>query len=133
MTAHTDIHSLFEIWNEALKSGNPENVAALYAPDAILLPTVSNQVRHNTSEIVDYFTHFLLNKPTGRILESNVRIFGDHAINSGIYEFALCPTDKPTSVIQARFTFVYRRNGDDWQIVEHHSSKMPEGERINAN
>ncbi len=126
MTAHTTIHSLFDQWNEALKSGYPENVAALYAPDAILLPTVSNQVRHNSSEIADYFAHFLLSRPTGKILESNVRIFGDHAINSGVYEFTLSPVDKPSSVIQARFTFVYRKTGEEWQIVEHHSSRMPE-------
>jgi uncharacterized protein (TIGR02246 family) len=126
MTAHTIINSLFDLWNEALISGDAENVATLYASDAILLPTVSNQVRHNTTEIADYFAHFLLSKPTGKILESNVRVFGDHAINSGIYEFTLTPEDKPTSVIQARFTFVYRKTGDDWRIVEHHSSKMPE-------
>lgn len=126
MTAHSTIHSLFDLWNEALRSGNAANVAILYAPDAILLPTVSNQVRHNTSEIADYFAHFLLDKPSGKILESNVRIFGDHAINSGIYEFILSPVNKPVSVIQARFTFVYQKTGEEWRIVEHHSSKMPE-------
>jgi uncharacterized protein (TIGR02246 family) len=35
----------FDRWNEALQTGDPEAVAALYMPDAVLLPTVSNQVR----------------------------------------------------------------------------------------
>lgn len=29
-----------------MQTGNPEVVADLYAPDGVLLPTVSNQVRH---------------------------------------------------------------------------------------
>ena len=42
-----------------------------------------NQVRHNHAEIEDYFVHFLAKGPQGVINESNVRIFGDIAINSG--------------------------------------------------
>ena len=125
MTTQT-IHSLFDLWNQALLSGDAGKVAALYAPDAILLPTVSNRVRHTPAEIADYFTHFLQSKPSGKILESNVRTFGDLAINSGIYEFALAPENKPQTIIQARFTFAYRKTGEDWLIVEHHSSRMPE-------
>lgn len=33
----------------ALQTGNPEVVADLYAPDGVLLPTVSNQVRARVS------------------------------------------------------------------------------------
>ncbi len=54
--------------------------------------------------------------------EANVRVFGQVAINSGIYTF----TFKDGAVVQARFTFVYRWNGSRWMIVEHHSSQMPE-------
>ncbi len=126
MTTHTGILTNFDRWNEALLSGDPHQVAHLYAPDAILLPTVSNKVRHNHAEIADYFAHFLLKRPSGKILESNIRVYGDLAINSGIYEFTLSPEGKSVSVIQARFTFVYRKTGDDWLIIEHHSSAMPE-------
>ena len=37
--------SQFERWNQALQTGDPEIVASMYAPDGVLLPTVSNQVR----------------------------------------------------------------------------------------
>ena len=116
------IAALFEEWNDALRTGDPKQVAALYESNAILLPTVSNQVRHNHEEIEDYFVHFLAKGPSGKIDESNVRTFGDVAINSGVYTF----TFKDGAVVQARFTYVYRWNGQRWLIVEHHSSAMPE-------
>lgn len=126
MTSTSDITTLFDQWNEALKSGDAGQVARLYTIDAILLPTVSNRVRHNYLEIKDYFEHFLQKKPVGVIDESNVRIFGDVAINSGRYTFTLSPQPEQTQTIHARFTFVYHRIGDRWLIVEHHSSAMPE-------
>ena len=46
------IAALFEEWNTALQTGEPEKVTALYESNAILLPTISNQVRHNHEEIL---------------------------------------------------------------------------------
>lgn len=118
-----EITALFDTWNKALQTGDPKQVAALYETNAILLPTVSNKVRHNHEEIEDYFVTFCAKKPVGEINESNIRTFGDIAINSGIYTFTL----DGTATVQARFTYVYRWNGQDWKIIEHHSSAMPEG------
>jgi uncharacterized protein (TIGR02246 family) len=118
----SEILSLFDEWNNALQTGEPKNVATLYETNGILLPTVSNKVRHNHAEIEDYFVHFLAKGPKGVINEANVRTFGEVAINSGVYTF----TFDDDSSVQARFTFVYRWNGQRWMIVEHHSSQMPE-------
>ena len=117
------IAALFEEWNTALQTGEPKNVTALYESNAILLPTISNQVRHNHEEIEDYFIHFLAKGPKGVINESNIRTFGNITINSGIYTF----TFSDGNSVQARFTYVYRWNGQRWLIVEHHSSALPEG------
>ncbi|MBY6189561.1 SgcJ/EcaC family oxidoreductase [Microbulbifer agarilyticus] len=117
-----EILALFDEWNNALQTGNPKNVAALYESNGILLPTVSNKVRHNHAEIEDYFVHFLAKGPQGKIDEANIRTFGELAINSGVYTF----TFADGAVVQARYTFVYRWNGQRWLIVEHHSSAMPE-------
>ena len=117
-----EITALFDAWNNALQTGDPKKVAALYETNGILLPTVSNKVRHNHEEIEDYFVHFCAKGPMGKIDEANVRTFGQIAINSGIYTF----TFKDGAVVQARFTFVYRWNGERWKIIEHHSSQMPE-------
>lgn len=40
-----EVAQLFDRWNAALTTGNPNNVAKLYTPDAVLLPTMSNQLR----------------------------------------------------------------------------------------
>lgn len=126
MSQQAEIAALFDTWNQALQSGDPDQVTALYAFDGILLPTISNQVRHNHAEIRDYFVHFLAKKPQGKIDESNIRIFNDIAINSGVYTFNFTPPDEAALSATARFTFVYRWQDDRWQIVEHHSSLMPE-------
>ena len=118
----TEITALFDEWNNALQTGNSKKVAELYESNGILLPTVSNKVRHNHKEIEDYFVHFLAKGPVGKIDEANVRIFGQLAINSGIYTF----TFADGNTVTARFSFVYRWNGERWMIVEHHSSQMPE-------
>jgi len=123
------IAALFDGWNDALKSGDPEKVADRYASDAVLLPTVSNKIRDNHDEIVDYFEHFLENKPVGKKIETIVNVLDDNsAIDTGLYEFTLTDPDTGAkSTVKARYTYEYEKRGGKWLIVNHHSSKMPEG------
>ncbi|MBL6699623.1 MAG: SgcJ/EcaC family oxidoreductase [Luminiphilus sp.] len=121
---HNDVVALFDSWNAALATLNPDAVTTLYAEDAVLLPTVSNQVRHNHTEIRDYFVGFLQKSPQGVIDESNVCILSDtHATNSGVYTF----TFGDGSSVTARFSYLYVATADGWKILQHHSSAMPEG------
>ncbi|MDN0198215.1 SgcJ/EcaC family oxidoreductase [Streptomyces sp. S.PNR 29] len=130
MATEAQVLGLFDEWNAALQTGDPEKVADLYAADAVLLPTVSNNVRTDRAEIVDYFEHFLQNKPYGTKIESIVNVLDeDSVIDTGVYEFAL--TDHATgakSTVKARYTYAWEKQRDGkWLIVNHHSSKMPEG------
>lgn len=118
----SSITALFDQWNQALNTRDPKQVVACYAEDAILLPTVSNQVRHNHAEIEDYFVAFCAKGPQGVIDEANTRLIGDIAINSGVYTFSF----DDGSQVQARYSFVYRLMNGEWKIIEHHSSAMPE-------
>lgn len=120
---------LFDQWNAALQTGDSKKVADLYAKDAVLLPTVSNNVRSDRAEIVDYFDHFLRNKPVGTKIESHVNILDSNSvIDAGTYEFALTdPKTGEKSTVKARYTYAYEKRGGEWLIVNHHSSKMPEG------
>ncbi len=119
-----DIDDLFTTWNAALLTDDPDEVTGLYAPDAVLLPTLSNQVRHDHDEIRDYFVGFLAKTPSGVIDESNPRSLADGlASNAGVYTFSFGDGSRAT----ARFSYLYRRTEDGWRIIEHHSSVMPEG------
>ena len=121
---HDDVVALFEAWNAALATLDPDTVTAMYADDAVLLPTVSNQVRHNHPEIRDYFVNFLQKSPQGVINESNVSVLSDaHATNSGVYTF----TFGDGSTVKARFSYSYVATDAGWKILQHHSSAMPEG------
>ncbi|TDB80425.1 SgcJ/EcaC family oxidoreductase [Micromonospora sp. KC721] len=119
------IANLFTQWNAALATGDPNVVADRYANDAVLLPTVSNQVRTNRAQIVDYFVHFLEKKPHGEIKQSYINILDENsAIDTGVYVFTLAATGQQ---VEARYTYVYELRNGEWKIVNHHSSAMPEG------
>ena len=102
---------------------DPAQVDALYADDAVLLPTVAPGVLDTSAERIGYFDAFLKKRPTGTIDESVVRDLGDgYASNTGLYTFALAETGE---LVHARFTFVYEEIDGEWKIIEHHSSKEP--------
>lgn len=116
------VAALFERWNASLKTGNPDAVTANYAPDAVLLPTVSNQPRTNPAEIRDYFVHFLEKHPEGRIDRRIIKIGCNVAQDVGLYTFKL----KGGKAVAARYTYVYQYRDGQWLIAHHHSSAMPE-------
>jgi uncharacterized protein (TIGR02246 family) len=120
------IRALFTQWNRSLATLDPQRVVDRYAPGGVLVPTVSNQVRTNRAEIVDYFQHFLENRPQAVITESHVKVLDPTtAIDTGTYRFTL-RAESGTRIVDARYTFVYERINGKWLIVNHHSSAMPE-------
>jgi uncharacterized protein (TIGR02246 family) len=119
-----EIAQLFDAWDAALGSGDPDAVVALYARDAVLLPTFSARVRTTEEGRRDYFAGFLRRCPRARIVEGHARAYGDVAVHSGIYAFVFGAGHEREA--RARFTFVYRRVNGRWWIVEHHSSCLPE-------
>lgn len=121
-----EIASLFDRWNAALATGNPKAVAALYAPNGVLQPTVSNEVRVGPAAIERYFVDFLKAKPQGVIDFREIRMLdADTALDAGVYTFTLTKDGKPVKV-QARYTYLYEMVDGEWKIMNHHSSAMPE-------
>lgn len=125
-----EIAALFDEWNAALGTGDAETVADRYAPDGVLLPTVSKQVRTDRDGIVDYFEHFQENDPVGEKTETIITVLDKNtAVDAGTYVFTL--TDPETGEVrdvEARYTYVYEKIDGDWLIVNHHSSAMPAGD-----
>jgi uncharacterized protein (TIGR02246 family) len=124
-TSEKKIAALFDRWNESLETGDPHKVAANYAEDAILLPTVSNQPRLTQAEREEYFEHFLLDEPSGKIDLRRIYLGCNVAVDAGLYTFTFGRTGQ---VVPARYTFTYRWDGEQWLITSHHSSVLPEAE-----
>ncbi|MBN3779407.1 SgcJ/EcaC family oxidoreductase [Burkholderia sp. Ac-20345] len=121
-----EIAQLFDRWNAALATGSPDEVTSLYASNAVLEPTLSNQVRTTPEEIRKYFTGFLKQKPQAVINYRQIRILDDNvALDTGVYTFNLTRDGKHRQA-QARYTYVYERLNGEWKIINHHSSAMPE-------
>jgi uncharacterized protein (TIGR02246 family) len=116
----------FEKWNQALTTGDAQTVAALYTKDATFLPTVSGEFKKGQEGASEYFVHFLEKDPIGTIAEDALQQIGEEAyIHSGIYNFELGPQDART-IVAARFTYVWQKEGDEWMIAHHHSSVRPQ-------
>lgn len=127
-TTDAEIAALFDRWNAALKTGKSDVVVSNYAADSILLPTVSNEVRHTAADKKDYFDHWLPNQPAGEINERFIQIGCNTALDAGVYTFTYANGQKVT----ARYSYTYAWNGDKWLITSHHSSAMPEGAKTAA-
>ncbi|HEX9451859.1 MAG TPA: DUF4440 domain-containing protein [Burkholderiales bacterium] len=112
-------------WISTFNTRDPVRISALYAPDAILWGTVSKTIRTTPREILEYFEESSAMRPDLRMFlgEYHVRIYGDIAINSGYYT-SRNPVDGKEVVIPMRFTFTYRKDGDRWMIINHHSSRF---------
>jgi uncharacterized protein (TIGR02246 family) len=126
-TTPAQIAALFDRWNESLATHDPDKVTANYAPDAVLLATVSNRPRTDSAAIKDYFVHFLELNPRGVIDTRTIRIGCNTASDVGTYTFSLSgKTPGTTETVKARYSYVYEWRDGRWLIVHHHSSVMPE-------
>lgn len=118
---------LFRSWNLALATLDPKRVVALYWPDAVLLPTVSNVPRTDAAAIEEYFSHFLQKHPRGTIVKRTVFHGCSMSVDAGLYDFAMMDPAGITTTVSARYTFVYTYKDGVWKIQHHHSSAQPEG------
>jgi len=127
------------LWMKTVTSGShrnaPAKTSALYAPDAVLWGTVAEDVRDTPEDIRAYFDYFAA-IPNLKVVDGSynavVQVMGDSAVSSGHYTFSYPGPRGKLKLVPARFTFVYRLNpaakgtGTMWEIVNHHSSALPE-------
>ena len=125
-TSEEEIKSLFDRWNASLATLDPEEVSKGYASDAILLPTLSDVPRTTHEEIKEYFVHFLQKKPQGKIVQRTIKLGCNIASDTGLYIFTVHEKNGKTKQVEARYSFVYEYDDDQWLIEHHHSSLMPE-------
>jgi len=116
-----------QAWADAFNSRDPKRIVALYAPDAAFWGTTAKALATTPESIWAYFKD-AGERPWTRVTidAQHARVYGDIAIVSGAYTFADVRDGAVTNVRPARFTFVFRRDGGRWAIVDHHSSRVPE-------
>lgn len=118
--------SLFKQWNAAWATKNPDTVTALFAKEAVLLPTISKVPRTDKAGIRDYFVGFLKNNPVGRIDSSTVMAGCNKLVRVG--QWSVDFTDAQTaakSSVSGRYTFIYKYEGGAWKVAHLHSSLNP--------
>ena len=116
----------FQMWNEALQTKDAKKVSLLYSEDNTFHPTMSGDFKSGQKDAEDYFEHFLLKNPFGKIVEEKVQSLGENSyLHSGLYNFEIGPAEK-REIVEARFTFVWQKDKDgQWKIIHHHSSIRP--------
>ncbi len=115
------MNDLLQKWVNAIKSGDPKQVTDLYHGDGILRGTFSNKERVGHELILEYFENLLKSPVEVDIVSEHLSTSETLSVNSGLYNFVT-----GGKIINARFSFVYQRYNDEWKIVSHHSSVIPE-------
>jgi uncharacterized protein (TIGR02246 family) len=125
-----DVAAAMDTWRDYLAKGtseDPGEILTLYADDAVLWGTISSKRRDDPAAIRDYFVNAYKALPelTVTFEDPHIRVYGgDTAVNTGYYTFSY-EKDGAQS-LPARYSFTLVKRGGEWQIVDHHSSAMPQ-------
>lgn len=120
--AGEEANAVLDRWSAAYTSNDPEAIARIYSPDAILLGTVSPVISKGTEAILKYFSATKGSGNKNAIQERNTIVLGDEAaVVTGFYEFSGTRDGKPW-VRPSRFTMLVTKRGGEWRIAHHHSS-----------
>jgi len=121
-----DVAAATEKWAQALGQDDPDKVLPLYSDDAVLWGTLAPVVRSDRTALRDYFVTAFKVLPSLKVAfgDQLIRVYDNAAVNTGYYTFSFMK-DGETKNVPARYSFTYVKRGDDWLIVDHHSSAMP--------
>lgn len=113
-------------WKKGLLSGKAENVVNKFAKDSILYATLANEPLKTTEQLTKYFEGLQAKKDLNvKVTELNTQVFGNVAINSGLWTFSFKDESDKEVQVPARFNMVYEKQNGNWMIVNMHSSKLP--------
>lgn len=126
-----EVSAAMETWRDYLAKGtseDPGEILGLYAEDAVLWGTISSKRRDDPAAIRDYFVNAYKALPglTVTFQDPYIRVYGgDTAVNTGYYTFSYEKNGAAQS-LPARYSFTLVKRDGNWQIVDHHSSAMPQ-------
>lgn len=117
-----EANAVIDRWSAAYTANDPEAIVKIYAPDAILLGTVSPVISVGTEAIRKYFSLVKGSGNKNAIQERHTIVLDDNAVVvTGYYEFTRMK-DGQSSPSPSRFTMLVTKRNGEWQISHHHSS-----------
>ena len=111
---------LLNSWVEKIKTNDAAQVADLYHRDGLLLGTFSNSERKGQKLIFDYFENLFSSHVDVMVITKHEYNSDFISTASGFYNFEVNGI-----IIKARFSFVFLKMNDNWKILSHHSSVLP--------
>jgi len=119
---------LIDNWIKTLESYETQQIVNLYSNKGILLGTLAEEPLVGKKQIKTYFDKFVTLYPEGTVTWwYNQRLSFNKVAIDGNYTFML-DDKKARKEVEARFTFVFKRNWwkfGTWEIITHHSSERP--------
>jgi hypothetical protein len=115
-------------WAETIARRDVAEVMALYAVDAILVPTLSNDIGEYEHERRRYFETFLANdglRCEVTIQKKRISQKLGTVVIGGLYTFTF-RRQGAEHVVPARFLFTFENINGRWLITGHHSSRLSE-------
>ncbi len=126
-----EVRAAMDRWAATYASAtNASAMVALYAKDAVFWGTGSRQPFVGSDSFAPYFTAQFTSYPVrSKVVfhDPLIRIYGggNFATSTGTYEFNVkTPSGQAVSQV-LRFSFAFLKGGDQWLIVQQHSSQIP--------
>ncbi|MCC4587259.1 DUF4440 domain-containing protein [Xanthomonas sp. NCPPB 1067] len=115
-------------WTETVGRRDIDAVLALYAPDAILVPTLSDDIRGRDADRRAYFASFLAADGLScgvTVQKKRVSAKLGTVVIGGLYTFVF-ERGGVSEPVHARFLFTFEEIEGRWLITGHHSSRCSE-------
>lgn len=120
-----DVAERLTAWTAAIETGTVDQVMEMYDRDAVMFSVFAVKPLETPKAMRNYYEEVFKNPDRKvQVTQSQVRTFGNVALNSGLYRISY-KQDGETIVIPSRFSFTYVLKDGEWIIIEHHSSKVP--------
>ncbi len=133
-----DVINADKAWQDAVGTNIAANVVALYATNAVLLPTFGVQIIDNQTDRLAYFAKLFKEIDDLEVFYTgnrHIQFIDGGAVSSGDYVFTgTVAYDGEDVYSPARYTFNYKQvkheddiEGCHLQLITHHSSEQPFG------
>jgi uncharacterized protein (TIGR02246 family) len=120
-----EANAVVDRWAAVFSANDVAAIVSLYAPDAVVLGTVSPTIAQGTEAIRTYFSRLSGSGSKVAIGERRTIVVNDAAVASaGFYDFTTIRDGQPVSN-PSRFTFLVIKRDGQWLIAHHHSSFRP--------